>query len=431
MKKIILLFLLLINGSLFSQWFQVQSGTQNLLYDIAFIDANTGYAVGDTGLILRSTNGGLNWSPIQSPATVVLREIIFKTAQTGYVCGYYGVVLKTLNGGSNWIVQKTGANYSLFGISFYDVNTGITVSGAPSVSYTTNGGTNWVIKIISQTWRPSGVSMRNPFQIFVSGTELNQGAAVLLSTNAGDNWSEVLRLNNQYMLEYRLNSICFTDGNTGFTCGVHNTTSSSYAIIYRTSNGGINWVNTCSLSVFSSNMLFDIYFPSAMTGTAVGIYGMILRTTNSGINWGLQTSGTDRYLYGVYFLNGDTGFAVGDSGTILKTTNGGLEAIKPLSNTIPESFQLSQNYPNPFNPTTKIMFSVPTFPLYERGDKGGFVTLKIYDLLGREIITLVNEQLQPGSYEVQWSASNIPSGVYFYRLTTDNFTDTKKMVLIK
>jgi S-formylglutathione hydrolase FrmB len=114
--------------------------------------------------------------------------------------------------------------------------------------------------------------------------------------------------------------------------------------------------------------------------------------------------------------------------------------IEQLSSEVPQKFILYQNYPNPFNPTTKIKFDVPSnqSPLYERV-VGGFVTLKIYDILGREVATLVNEKLQPGTYEVEFDGSNYPSGVYFYNLIVSDpetssgssFTETKRMVLIK
>jgi hypothetical protein len=97
---------------------------------------------------------------------------------------------------------------------------------------------------------------------------------------------------------------------------------------------------------------------------------------------------------------------------------------------ISKSYSLSQNYPNPFNPVTKIKFDIPS-SLNKRGDKAGFITLKIYDVLGREITTLVNEQLNPGPYEVEWDAGNSPSGVYFYKLLAGDYSLTKKMILMK
>ena len=96
--------------------------------------------------------------------------------------------------------------------------------------------------------------------------------------------------------------------------------------------------------------------------------------------------------------------------------------IQQIGNEIPDKFSLSQNYPNPFNPITHFEFRIADFE---------FVLLIVYDIRGREIATLVRQQLQAGIYEVDWDASNYPSGVYFYTLSAKDFTETKRMVLIK
>ena len=89
---------------------------------------------------------------------------------------------------------------------------------------------------------------------------------------------------------------------------------------------------------------------------------------------------------------------------------------------VPGSFALSQNFPNPFNPTTKIKFQIP---------KSGLIKLIIYDALGREVQTLVNEQLSPGTYQADFDGTNLSSGIYYYKLESADYTETKKMVLIK
>ena len=121
------------------------------------------------------------------------------------------------------------------------------------------------------------------------------------------------------------------------------------------------------------------------------------------------------------------GIVYGDTSTIV--------GIQQISNEIPDVFSLSQNYPNPFNPVTKIKFSLPAV-----GQRHAFdLRVTVYDILGREMSTLVNEQLQPGTYEVEWDGTNYPSGVYFYKLSISDpsassgqgYTETRKMVLIK
>jgi hypothetical protein len=102
--------------------------------------------------------------------------------------------------------------------------------------------------------------------------------------------------------------------------------------------------------------------------------------------------------------------------------------IQPINTEIPTKFELFQNYPNPFNPVTKIKFDIP---LLRGVSEGRGVLLKIYDVLGKEISVLLNEDLKPGTYEIEWNAENIPTGVYFYSLITNNFTQTKKMVVLK
>ena len=91
------------------------------------------------------------------------------------------------------------------------------------------------------------------------------------------------------------------------------------------------------------------------------------------------------------------------------------------NSSIPTRFSLSQNYPNPFNPTTTIQYQIPEL---------SFVKLKVYDVLGNEILTLVNEEKPAGNYKLNWNATNIPSGVYFYKIKAGSFVVTKKMVLL-
>ncbi len=109
------------------------------------------------------------------------------------------------------------------------------------------------------------------------------------------------------------------------------------------------------------------------------------------------------------------------NGTVYGDTNT-LTGITQIGNEVPSGFSLSQNYPNPFNPTTQFGFRIADF---------GLVRLTVFDAIGREVEVLVNQQLQPGTYEVSWDASAYPSGVYYYRLESGSFTKTKKVALIK
>ena len=161
----------------------------------------------------------------------------------------------------------------------------------------------------------------------------------------------------------------------------------------------------------------------AKTGIVVGQFGAIISTTDGGITWTPQSSGTIFGLTGVSFTHANTGTAVGGGGTILRTTTGGTTWVQeePTSQ-IPNHFALEQNYPNPFNPSAAIGFSLP---------RPGYVRLQMFNILGEEVATLVNEELNVGTYTTQWNATGEASRVYFYRLHTGDFLDTKKLLLLK
>ena len=137
-------------------------------------------------------------------------------------------------------------------------------------------------------------------------------------------------------------------------------------------------------------------------------------------------SGTDRHLYSVHFVNENTGWIVGASGIILKTTTGGeatvVEDMKHKDLILPDNFMMYENYPNPFNSSTKIRFAL---------SNSAHVTIKILDILGKEIETLVHGRYEPGYHDVIWNAENCSSGIYFYVIQADQLIQAKKMMLIK
>ena len=147
------------------------------------------------------------------------------------------------------------------------------------------------------------------------------------------------------------------------------------------------------------------------------------KTTNGGINWNLQSSPSAWWIWDVKFFNENVGWASGSQGKIFYTSNGGGPvSVQNISTEVPSAFSLSQNYPNPFNPRTVISFQLPAV---------SDAILKVYDVTGKEAATLVNERLQPGTYETTFDGSGLNSGVYFYKIITNSFTETKKMLLIK
>ena len=172
------------------------------------------------------------------------------------------------------------------------------------------------------------------------------------------------------------------------------------------------------------------FFATTKVGWTVGIktewfdtWGVIANTTDGGETWTPQICPTHNWLADVFFADDKTGWIVGTSGTILKTTNGGVVTnISRIQNQFPGKFYLHQNYPNPFNSTTIIQYSLPN---------ATHVKICVFDMLGREIKTVVNEEKLGGNYRVEFNASDLSSGVYFYRIQTSLFNQTKKLILLR
>jgi hypothetical protein len=215
---------------------------------------------------------------------------------------------------------------------------------------------------------------------------------------------------------YNLNDISMTDANNCTAVG-------NSGLILRTTDGGNNWIQQTSGTSYS---LYGVSFYDNNNGMAVGsgANSTILKTTNGGNTWTEQISPSSLDLMDVCYTDINNATAVGLNGTIIRTTNGGgTVSVKEInSKTIPNDYILYQNYPNPFNPTTTINFSVP---------KQSNITIKIYDALGRELNTLINGEKSAGNYSIEFNSSNLPSGIYFYRLKTAEFMQTKKMILLK
>jgi hypothetical protein len=244
---------------------------------------------------------------------------------------------------------------------------------------------------------------------------VGSGGKMMITNDGGYNWNE---LSSGTFSD--LNSISFINENTGWTVGTNGT-------ILKTTDGGLSWITQISNIITGLN---GVSFVNANTGTAVGNMAVVLRTTNGGDLWYPQNVPVSNVtLFAVSFPSADYGVCVGGGGTILRTTTGGDPiGIQPIGSNVPKNFYLYQNYPNPFNPSTKIRFDVTNSP-FEGGKRD--VKLIIYNALGKEVEVLIDEQLSPGTYEVEWSAADYPSGIYFYKLQTGNFVSTKKMILLK
>jgi photosystem II stability/assembly factor-like uncharacterized protein len=380
--------------------------TQKTLWDVQILSNTVAVAVGDTSIIIRTSDAGLTWSMIPNPlsATGSLQRVCFSTPNTGWAVGTPNKILKTTDGGLTWVRKYIGFdnNANVYGVSFIDDNTGIIIAGQnKTFMKTTNGGLTWfAISAGFEVWDIQMVDKDNVFAV---------GYGVWRSSNGGITWEYMDTGNLGY------SRVKFFNANTGVIMDNRRTE--------KTTDGGLTWRKQTFPDTLISYQ--DMDFSDLNHGTVVGDSCTVLRTTNGGENWVKQdTRMKVNRLRAVSFLNNNTGIVGGDFGLIFRTNTGGIgemTTVEPVTSEIPSGYKLHQNYPNPFNPSTTIKFEVPA---------SGLVKLKIYDMLGKEVQVLINESMTAGVYEYNFEAGGLRSGVYFYRLETENHSEVKKMVVL-
>ena len=398
----------------FSQWIQQYTGTTANLYSIKFINENTGWTCG-AGTILKTTNGGNNWIFVNHPVTnKPLTKIFPLDSNIIYCCGMFRTLIKTTNGGDNWIILQngpSGTGFSFFSMFFLNTNTGwIGGQGIDEILLkTTNGGVSFDSIYYGQG-RLQDFYFRNENEGLYCGAV----GAFKKTTDGGYNWFSVNIPVGSYLYNFR--NFSFIDYYTGWTVTYSRK-------VFKTTDFGDNWDSISHIpeSPPNGNTLHHIFFSSLYTGWCVGSQDLILITTNSGYNWTKQTGNIGGIS--LYFCNDSIGWKIGNLGIIHYTTNGGNQpSIVINNNSLLQNFILHQNYPNPFNSGTII-----TYDLRRNVD----VKLNVYDILGKKTTTLVNEKQCAGTYKVDFVADELSSGVYFYQLTTNEYSDVKKMILIK
>jgi hypothetical protein len=402
----------------------------------------------------------LSWSEQTSGITSVLYSVSAVDNNIVWVCGAAGKVLRTINSGANWAsvgggtIPSSLALYNIWGI---DANSALVTGSSSSetfVYYTSNAGTNWT-QIFNQTGGfIDNIWMTSATNGFMNGDAVGSRWSLWKTTNGGLNWDSTGLYLAQNGTETGYNNSMYVDGNNIWMGTSTNRT-------YYSTNSGASWTTqTVGIQVGIN----AIWSNNSASGKLLCGSDSLMVTTNFGTNWdlagvepgagaiinGITGNSTEWWLTrqatSVYYSATDGAswvthytapagsfYSLGKArtGTYIWgiRSNGGISrygqpisGIQNITVSIPENYSLSQNYPNPFNPTTKINFSIP---------KSGLVSLKVYDLLGREITTLVNEVKISGTYLVDFNASTLSSGVYFYKLESNGFSQVKKMMLIK
>jgi photosystem II stability/assembly factor-like uncharacterized protein len=427
MKKYIILASLIFSTlvlNVYSQiWTTQTSGTTTALNCVSAVNDDVAWISGDFGKVLKTTNKGVNWINVSSnlPVSFDMYSIFAWDANIALVTGNSGgiggttAIYRTSNGGANWVtaVSRTGLGYDLWMTSASNAYyIGYPISGYWDLLCSTNSGLNW------STWSllpATGIAESSINGAWFQDQQVWFGSTfkIYYSSNMGVNWS-IQTIPIAYTRD-----ICFNTAAKGMAYGGAGTQG-----LLLTTNAGVNWTQiTDPFSTFSGS--------SGICGTqstwwisqggVMNIRGVSV-STNDGLNWATAYTapdGTNNHM--TKSRSGFTIWLVRDNGGISRYGTP-IVSINQNSNEIPSSYSLSQNYPNPFNPETRINFSIP---------KQGLVNLGIYNILGKEVKTLVNEVKAPGSYSVDFDGTEMSSGVYFYKIESNGFTDMKKMILIK
>ncbi len=463
--------------------------------DVFFINKDTGWAVSDFNFY-KTTNAGDSWIKQSYPARA--RSLYFIDGLTGFAGDRdNGKIYKTTNGGDTWYeTNTTGINGSIGKIIFLDSLTGFATNDL--VLKTTDKGENWTSNFNIPFRYFWGIAPSNDSTIWAVGGD-NYPFELYKSTDRGNNWIPIPFEEDQHDIFFINEQVGFmtafnqlyktTNGGSSFqldstlswfgTSRIENFLNQSVYIVgdkvFVTTNEGEEWFDYPEVQgqVLEALSLYEVN-----KGYAVGNTGIILKYFDENIpveltDFSAAVKGRDVLLnwktiteknnlgFNVERLKDNEitkshiweriGFSEGN-GTTTKThsysftdknvspgeykyrlkqldLDGSYEYSKEveLNIEILNNFFLEQNYPNPFNPTTRISFSLPT---------DSKVILKLFDILGREIKTLLNKELQAGYYNIDFNASKYPSGVYIYSLKAQEingktFNSSKKMLLIR
>ncbi|MCW8810957.1 MAG: YCF48-related protein [Ignavibacteriaceae bacterium] len=420
----ILLYIYAISGMFYSSlpqtnpWKRQQSPVNSTLRSLSFSDSLTGWAAGEDGIIIHTTDGGNNWEIQNSTVQTFITDIFFINNKIGWattikdIFPFNTVILKTNDGGVSWAAENFQDTTALMRTIFFSDSLNGFIGGS-YIAYTSDGGNSWAkADVDSNTVSNFPVyefNFYNKQYGYACGGRLDVSGVVWRTTNYGLNWNaqgiSADEIFDTFIFD-SLNAIILSGDPEGL-----------YAIAkIKTTDGGINW-NSENLLFYG--LSFKIDFRTYNEGWSASGYKFLF-TSDRGETWNEVETPDSSIVYDLQFLDARHGYAVGESGVILKL-DPSLVDVEPETST-PTEFILYQNYPNPFNPTSKIKFRI--------SDRG-FVNLKVFDILGNEVATLVNEEKTAGEYEVEFNAKGLSNGIYFYKMQAGNFAETKKLVLMK
>ncbi|MFA7362071.1 MAG: T9SS type A sorting domain-containing protein [Candidatus Kapaibacterium sp.] len=421
MRNLFLVLAMLVAVNASGQWEQMPNGMGNDCLSNFFTTCGNYLFAGTTGKgVFRSSNGGASWDSVNSGLTnrwvmclYTENDVIYAGTESSSFSR--GGLYKSTNYGESWDSTSLMGKWVSY-LYFSGVNK-YAATYYNGIYRSTNNGVNWVQINSGLLSLSIGCITELNGDLFV-GTKSN---GVYKSSNYGDYWYATslygTYINSLAVLNNTLYAGAGSDG------------------VWRSTDDGINWapVNT--------GIGFTYVWSLVTSGTNIFAgteQDGVFLSTNNGNFWIAKNTGftTLPPIFYMYEYNNFL-YAATYGQSVWRRLVSEIIKVQNISTEIPSAFSLGQNYPNPFNPNTVIRFEVANgFPVKTSGNDK--VVLKVYDVMGREVETLVNERLKPGSYEVTFDGSGLNSGVYFYKMvvrhggsSTDGFSETKRMVLLK
>lgn len=368
-------------------------------------------AVGDAGVVIKTTNGGINWINIVNPSPMLnpnLWSVAPIDSNIVYISSGKDLIIKTTNGGLNWNILNfcPDCNSAMIGIYFLNIDTGWFL-GTNKVFRTYNGG---------QTLDSFYVPWFDNFEIYFK--DLNTGiisgdGRVFKTMDGGMNWFDTnVPVGGSF---YMFRKLAVSDDNVWVV--------GSSSPVFRSTDFCDTWEIVTPGQQIGG---IGIHFTNQNTGYIGRSLNNLIKTTNSGYNWYQQRTDSTSFAFisSIDFVNDTVGWYSCGVGKIFKTITAGqwLTNVISISNQTPDKFSLSQNFPNPFNSETSIEFEIPKVDNYR---------LEIYNLLGQKIDELFNKRITSGKHRINYNTNKLSSGIYIYRISSERLSLNKKFILVK
>jgi photosystem II stability/assembly factor-like uncharacterized protein len=390
-------------------------------HSIKFTSTTSATLVGEDGVIMRTDNQGQTWVEQNSGITNALYGNSYKNG-ISIAAGENGVILRSDDNGATWSVILPGTLENLNDAEVVNTTNSVVCGNNGTILFSNDGGLSWDNVTSGVTTNLLDIYFVSDQVGFISGDM----STLLKSVDGGASWHPIdLSFSNN-----KFNGVAATDANNITIIG-------DMGAIFMSSDGGNTWAGPQLTPVYEINFN-DIIMFNSMEGIIAGDDGLILRTTDGGNYWypaNTSAFGEAYDLYSVAFADANIGISTGRSGVEVYTTDGGNTWSETAPITIPNinnqgpkkaGVTLLQNYPNPFNPTTNISYETAF---------DASVSLRVYDVTGRVVANLVSGFQKAGSHTVNFNASNLASGVYFYTLSVSSgnieVNKIMKMILTK